>query len=213
MKKSILVVMSTILLLCTSCGKAQSSASDASIDNEPKISEVRDICNLTTMECYYHNVAKFDKEDAEGFWLWKKDEKFWISYSGIVKIGIDGSKVTMDISDDDTVTINIPDAYVQSTKVDPDSLNDNSVYKDKDSVDIPAKDQTAAFAEAEANMKKQAEQDATLLTSAQQRAQKLIENYIDNIGDVVGKEYTIVWTYSDGTSESSESSVSTSSVQ
>ena len=39
--------------------------------------------------------------------------------------------------------------------------------------------------------------DQTILANAQQRAQTLLEEYITNIGNTVGKQYTIKWIYID----------------
>lgn len=49
------------------------------------------ICELSTMDCYYHNVAKYFEKDAQkGFLgIGKKDKRFWIEYSGVVQMGID----------------------------------------------------------------------------------------------------------------------------
>ena len=44
-------------------------------------------------------------------------------------------------------------------------------------------------------MVKTASEDTALLASAQQRAQILLEEYVGNIGNVTGKEYSIVWKY------------------
>lgn len=39
-----------------------------------------------------------------------------------------------------------------------------------------------------------AEQDSVLLENAKQRAQKLLEDYVNNIGNSIGKSYKIHWT-------------------
>ena len=44
-------------------------------------------------------------------------------------------------------------------------------------------------------MVKTASEDTALLASAQQRAQILLEEYIGNIGNVTGKEYSVEWKY------------------
>ena len=44
-------------------------------------------------------------------------------------------------------------------------------------------------------MREAAEKDTALLASAQQRAQKLLEDYVTNIGNSIGKTYTIKWVY------------------
>ena len=39
------------------------------------------------------------------------------------------------------------------------------------------------------------EDNTVLLANAQDRAKKMIENYIDNLGEAAGIEYTIEWRY------------------
>jgi hypothetical protein len=175
---------------CISCVKTE----EQQITIKPQVSQMRSICELATLECYYHNVAKYKEEDAKGFWLWKKDKHFWIEYSGIVKIGIDVSLLSIEVKDD-SVTIKIPNAKVLGSRIDEASLTKDSFIVDIDSADIDAKDQTIAFAEAKENMLRTASEDSALLASAQQRAQTLLERYITNIGNVVGKEYSIEWEY------------------
>lgn len=184
----VLILSST----CISCAKSDEHKKTI----KPQVTQMKSICELATMECYYHNVAKYTKEDAVGFWLWKKDKRFWIEYSGVVKIGIDASLVTLEVNED-TVTITIPKAKVLGKEVDPASLTEDSYILDGDSADIDAQDQTKAFDIAQKNMMKTAAEDSALLASAQQRAQTLLEEYVVNIGDVVGKEYSIQWKYID----------------
>ncbi len=185
---SLLVLAITVS--CVSCGEK-----DEQIEViKPKVSQMKSICELATMECYYHNVAKYYEEDASGFLFWKKDKNFWIEYSGVVKIGIDVSLVTIEVNED-SVIISIPNAKVLGEKVDETSLTEDSYIVDDKSADIEAEDQTQAFTYAQENMVQVASEDTALLASAQQRAQTLIEEYITNIGEVVGKEYTIEWKY------------------
>ncbi len=46
-------------------------------------------------------------------------------------------------------------------------------------------------------MEKAASEDTALLASARQRAQKLLVDYVNNIGEAVGKQYQIEWIYTD----------------
>ena len=163
------------------------------------------ICELATMECYYHNVAKYTEKDAEGILFWKKDKRFWVEYSGVVKIGIDASLINIKVNED-SVTISIPEAKVLASDVDEVSLTEDSYIVDIDSANIKGEDQTKAFAEAQKNMVKAASKDSALLASAQQRAQTLLEEYVTNIGNAVGKEYSVEWKYiSDDGHDSAES--------
>lgn len=164
---------------------------------EPETSQMKAICELAVMDCYYHNVAKFKEEDAAGVLFWQKDKHFWIEYSGVVSLGIDASLVALDV-DDTLVTITIPEAKVLRCQVDSNELSEDSYIVAKDSAKISAEDEVAAFAQAQADLEKTAASDTALLSSAQQRAQDLLEEYVRNIGEAVGKDYTIQWVYLDG---------------
>ena len=46
---------------------------------------------------------------------------------------------------------------------------------------------------AEKEMEKTAANDTVLLAQAQQRVQSMLEDYVKNMGTMLGKEYTITW--------------------
>ena len=93
---------------------------------KPDFSSIKSVCELSTLKCYYHNVATYEK-NAHGLLkvFGSGYKKIWIEYSGIVNLGIDINKV--DISEPDTnnvITIKIPDAEVQSTSLDKSTLSE-----------------------------------------------------------------------------------------
>lgn len=189
-KKIISIVLAAVMCMtCISCGQKEQKTVE-----EPKVSQVKAICELAVMDCYYHNVAKYFEEDASGIWLWKKDKKFWIEYSGVVRIGIDASLVQMEVKDKQ-VEITMPKARVMNCTVDAATLNTDSFIVSSDSAKVEAEDQTKAFREAQKNMEEEASGDSALLVAAQQRAQNLLEEYVKNVGSVTGTEYTITWKY------------------
>ena len=189
-KKIVSIVLATVMCMtCISCGQKEQK-----IVEEPKVSQMKAICELAVMDCYYHNVAKYFEEDASGIWLWKKDKKFWIEYSGVVRIGIDASQVQMEVKDKQ-VEITMPKARVMNCTVDAATLNTDSFIVASDSAKVEAEDQTKAFREAQKNMEEEASGDSALLAAAQQRAQNLLEEYVKNVGSVTGTEYTSTWKY------------------
>lgn len=200
---AILLLLVSLLSLCA-CG----SSSVPTAPEEPQITQMRTICELATMDCYYHNVAKYYEKDAEKgiLGLGKKDKKFWVEYSGEVTIGLDATLVALQVSGDQ-VTITIPPAKVLGAKVYSDSLTADSYIIDKDSADITAEDQTKVFEHAQANMLEQASNDHLLLFNAQQRAQMLLEDYVTNIGNAVGVTYQINWIYLDENGKPIDSAV------
>jgi len=84
---------------------------------------------------------------------------------------------------------------VLGCKVDSSSLNEDSFIIDKNSAKVSAEDEIAAYEMAQSKLEETASKDKTLLANAQQRAQALLEDYITNIGNTVGKNYTIKWVY------------------
>lgn len=195
MKKIVSLFLAIFMsLTCAAC----SNQTKEPINIEPKVSQMKAICELAVMECYYHNVAKyFDKDAVKGFLgIGNKDKHFWIEYSGIVKLGIDVSLVNIEV-DDTQITITIPEAKVLGCKVDSASLSDKSFIVDKNSASIEAADEIKAFDEAQIKLEETASKDKTLLASAQQRAQTLLEEYIRNIENAIGKHYSVKWIYVD----------------
>ena len=193
MKKLMCILISAVLTLSLA---ACSNTEPAPVDMEPKTSQMKAICELAVMDCYYHNVAKYELKDAEGFLWWTKDKNFWIEYSGVVTRGVDVSRVTVEV-DGTKVTISIPAAEVLSCTVDSSSLTEDSYIVAKDSAVIEAEDEIEAFSVAQADLEVTASQDTALLASAQQQAQQLLEDYITNIGKATGKSYSIEWIYLD----------------
>ena len=197
MKKIISIILIAVMCLSfTACSNLNNSNKELA----PQASQMKSICELATMQCYYHNVAKYMDDDATGALWWKKDRKFWVEYSGIVKIGIDTSLVNIEV-DGENVTITIPPAKVLDCKVDDTTLTKDSFIVAKGSAKVKAEHQTEAFKEAQAKMKEEASSDTILLANAQQRAQKLLEDYVTNIGNCVGKTYKIKWVYLEGAEE------------
>lgn len=188
-------IICLILITCTvSCKSQQVETEETNLG--PQVSQMKSICELAVMDCYYHNVAKYFEEDAESFLWWTKDKHFWIEYSGIVTFGVDVSQVEIDVKDSQVI-ISLPKAKVLECKADSSSLTEESYIMAQDSAAIEAEDEIAALAEAQKQLEKIASSDTMLLTEAQQRVQRLLEDYIINVGKVVGKEYNIKWILED----------------
>ena len=122
--KKFVVLCLAVTMLLTACGKKGED-----VTKELSITQMQTICELATLKCYYHNVAKLTKE-KEVLW-WDTSAELWIEYSGIVKLGVNIANL--------------------------------------DSV----------------------QSDESLLKQAQQRAQELLEQYVKNVGDAMGKTYEV----------------------
>lgn len=197
MKKKIILLLTAILTLTLlpGCSKKEDAA------KEPDILQIRSICDLATMECYYHNVAKSVKEAEAGLLhIGEKDRTFWIEYTGVVTLGIDMSQVEMKISGTN-IEMTIPEAKILRISIDESSINEESFITSQDSLNknkITAEDQTQAINDAQRTMEATASQNSKMLMKAQDRATKLIENYINQLGAAAGVEYNITWNYLEG---------------
>lgn len=190
-RRTFLFVLPTLLLLLCGCGAKEEEQTEKK--PEISISDMRAVCELATMECYYHNTAKLDSEKKVLFWNTSK--KLWIEYSGIVKLGIDVSRVDMKV-DGNVVTIAMPEAEVLSCDVDETSLTKDSFYsetKGLGSGKVGAEEQSQAFEAAQKEMRAVVEQDEALLLQAGDRAKILLENYVKQIADAAGVTYEVRW--------------------
>ena len=194
MKKYLSVIL--IIMMCfssVSCAKEIKNIA-------PETSQMKSICELAVMECYYHNVAKYKEENATGILWWEKDRHFWMEYAGVVTIGVDTSLMNIDV-EGENVTITIPPAKVLGCKVDETTLTEDSFIVAQNSAKVEAEHQTEAFKSAKDKLESEAKSNFTLLAAAQQRVQKLLEDYVTNIGNSVGKTYKIKWIYLEGAEE------------
>lgn len=185
MKRVIATILASLFAVgcLTGCQKEEPTI-------QPNQSEMKAICELAVMECYYHNVAKYNETNASHFLFWSKDKKFWMEYEATVTLGIDASLVSFTLKGD-TITIIIPEAQILDFDVLSDSLTEDSYIVEKGSAKITAEDEITAFQTAEKDLKELISNDKSLLSQAQQRAQLLLTEYIHNLGDAIGQTYHV----------------------
>ena len=153
------------------------------------------ICELATLKCYYHNVAEFEA-DPNGLFkygLFKYGYKrLWMEYEGVVELGVDASEIKIEQPDEKNVVyVYMPQAKVLNVYKDETPMK---IYTEKGVLtNITSEDQAQAFADAQKNMEENANADTHSLNRAHNNAQKLIENYIVNVGEQIGQQYTVKW--------------------
>lgn len=203
MKWILLLFMSLQVLPLSGCGEnppadtqEEISAVEEVIEetNIPQISRVKSICELVTVECRYHNIAKSTKEAGTGVLHWgEKERTFWIEYTGIAEIGFQTKDIKMK-QERTNITIRLPKPYV-SCRVDSDSWTKDSYVISGDQWiqknPITADDQTQAIQDAQIAMEENIRNNSSLLNTAELQAKELIENYITQIGEAAGITYTI----------------------
>ena len=180
------MLVGTVVLCLTGCGKEIQTAD---------FSGVTSVCELATLKCYYHNVAKAETEASGIFAKWLKTgyKKIWTEYSGIIEYGIDISQVTVSEPDKNgVVTVTMPDAQVLNVDVDEDSLG-TPLTDTGFLTSVTTEEKTTTLAGAQEAMEQQAKENTEMLSQAKARAKTLIEEYIKNVGESIGEEYTVEW--------------------
>lgn len=203
MTKRILAAIMTVLLLLGLC--ACGEPAELPEPEKPTVTQIQNICQLSTLQCYYHNVAKSNKAKADGLkGLVQKDRKFWVEYTGIVTLGVDMKKASMTL-DGSVVTVILPKAEIMNISIDPNSYSADSIIMSQGGIifenKILAEDVTLAVNDSLESMRETAAADVAMLTLARNRAKKLIGNYIDQISEISGVQYTVIWQYPDGTAD------------
>lgn len=205
MKKKVIItaiLLGLLASLCQGCGNhnRQKDIGEESTENlkapAPDISQIRSICELATLECYYHNVAVSTKEKGKGIsHIGEKDREFWIEYSGVAKLGVNMSKVDMEVNGKDIV-ITIPKAELLGLSNY--SFSEDSYISEDDGINknpITPENQTQAVQEAQKQIREKFANDDAMLMRAQDRAKNLIENYINQLDEIWGAEYQVTWIY------------------
>lgn len=184
--KTWMLLVGTVVLCLTGCGKETQTAD---------FSGVTSVCELATLKCYYHNVAKAETEASGIFAKWLKTgyKKIWTEYSGIIEYGIDISQFTVSEPDKNgVVTVTMPDAQVLNVDVDEDSLG-TPLTDTGFLTSVTTEEKTTTLAGAQEAMEQQAKENTEMLSQAKARAKTLIEEYIKNVGESIGEEYTVEW--------------------
>lgn len=161
-----------------------------------EFSAVDKICELSTLRCYYHDVAEYEKQPDGLFQygLFKYGyKKFWIEYDGIVELGIDVDKVQVNQPDENNIVyVYVPDARIIDVNADKDTMSDPIVETGK-FTSITTEEKTKAFSDAQKTMRENAEANNALLKQAKVNAMKLLEQYIVNVGQQMDQIYTVKW--------------------
>lgn len=165
-------------------------------DDKVDFSGVTQICELATLKCYYHDVARLEKQPQGAFkYGWGKYgyKKLWMEYDAIIEIGIDAGEVEIYEPDENgIVRIYIPEANILNVDSDENSM-EMPICETGRFTEITTEDQRKAYANAQVEMEKSANNDKDIKKQAYENAQKIIEQYVVTIGEQLGKMYTVEW--------------------
>lgn len=180
--------IATLLLSLSGCTPEETKSA-------PSFSNTDYICELSTLEVYYHNVARAEQQANGPFWWFFENgyKQMWLEYSGIVEIGIDASQVHISEPDQsNVVSITLPEAEILNVDIDESSISD-PVIETGFLTEFTTEEKTEALGNAQDEMYKAADQDETLKNQARERARSMLESYVKNVGELMGEEYTVRW--------------------
>lgn len=198
MKKTVailLLVLSLVPILCA-C-----SFSKAEVVYTVDEDQIKSICELATLDCFFKNVAKSNKHVNN---FLKKDREFWCQYTGVVKVGIDFSHVSLEQNNNEII-ITLPQAEVLDVKVN--QFGKDDIYKAKGGLftaEVESDDVIEAMKVAQDEMKDAASSNRVILASARTKAKLLIQDYISTVDEIAGTTHTIKWRFNSVTPDTVE---------
>lgn len=188
-KVSKFIVILSMIIMLSACDNKNETLSE-------NIKKLELTGNLVTYEAYFHNVLETTKDSDS---IFKKDRKLFAEYTGTIKLGIDLSKVKIDVQGN-TINVLIPKAkIIGEPNVDESEFKKEKFIESEDGFliknPITGDDISKAFDDAQSEMKKSAESDEQLLSTAQTRAKIIIEESINQFAGISSKDYTINWEF------------------
>lgn len=162
---------------------------------EPDFSGVQAVYELTTLKCYYHNVAEGERapDGPLGPLLRTGYKKVWQEYDGVVEVGVNVGEISIGTPNaEGEVEVHVPDAQVMNVYVDKGSIQD-PITETGFFTDVTTEEKTTAFQEAQKTMEEIARKNTAMLSQAHERAKKILEGYVKNVGNEIGETYTVKW--------------------
>lgn len=137
--------------------------------------QLRAVKELVSVSYYYTNMARY--ENQLDFYGWKvpfTTKTFIVSYDGVIKAGVDLSKVTVDVDEAGRrITVDMPGSQIISHEISEDSIE---VFDESDNVfnRISITDYTAFTGDQKAAMEQRVLENG-LLDSADEKAMDAVE--------------------------------------
>ena len=182
MKRYIFLILTVIISL--------SLCSCSSNNRELNEDNIRAICELATYKCYYNNVAKLDIPKKTWF---QKDRVLWMEYEGVATIGVDMSKLTVDMKKN-KIVIGLPPAELLDVSPVVESMDEKSYIYSQDGVlvknQITTEHQTKALVNGQQEMTDAVNGNNAIFVKAEKRAKELIEGFIIKM---YGENYKVEW--------------------
>lgn len=194
-KRLLIIVLVVDILLAGTLVFVNSNKQGFSNAGHISESNIQRICELATLECFYHNVTEWKKD---GNFFGYGGKKLWIEYDGIVRVGIKaGGQIKISEPDKDgVITVTMPVATILGK-----DLDEKSIYEIDSEMPmwgfiplyegVNTEERKIAISQAQRDMEASASQNGMILDEALNRAKKIIEKNIVSIGESAGRHYSV----------------------
>lgn len=184
LRKAVLLFLMAGAILAAGCSK-----------QDPKLlqeDDLKNIADLSTLKCTFHQTSISEQKGAESWWfgLFPKDLRFWIEYDCVAEYGINGHEISVE-QEGDTITITMPQASLLTSNIVGDSLKPEGYINDTNAVKMTGERETQAFEQAKKEFDEIAENNQDLINQATNRAKMLLENYVLDLGEQIGKNFKV----------------------
>lgn len=147
------------------------------------------ISELTTLECRYHNVAV---RDQEGNMLSVGKQYVWFEYDVIVDVGIDINEVRIEEPNaEGVVKIYLPPAKILGASEDKATIS-KPVCDLGWLTELTADEERQIINEGIQKLKSDAKTQE-VIHQAYNSAKDVLEQYVINVGRLIGEDYTVEW--------------------
>lgn len=149
--------------------------------SKASLEKVFEISELSTAEYTYNAIARAYKEDGVTL-------KYYVAYEGIVKAGIDFSKIDIKIDEDEKIiSITIPDVEIKERTVNPGTLE--YIFIDKKSETETVHQE--AYTICEQDLAGRIDEENDLLISAKENAAAVVKALVEPWVEQIDHEYTV----------------------
>ena len=197
--KALLAVLAAALIIGAAAGVFLSGVKRGSQEARPVVTsdllgqQLRAVEELVSVSYHYTNMARY--ENQLDFYGWKvpfTTKSFIVSYDGIIKAGVDLSKVEVDM-DADRITVTLPGSQIISHEIPEDSIE---VFDESDNVfnRISITDYTS-FTNDQKEAMEQRVLESGLLATADEKAMDAVEALLRYMPGL--ENYTLCITHPD----------------
>ena len=197
--KALLAVLAAALIIGAAAGVFLYGVKRGSQEARPVVTsdllgqQLRAVEELVSVSYHYTNMARY--ENQLDFYGWKvpfTTKSFIVSYDGIIKAGVDLSKVEVDM-DADRITVTLPGSQIISHEIPEDSIE---VFDESDNVfnRISITDYTSFTGDQKAAMEQRV-LESGLLATADEKAMDAVEALLRYMPGL--ENYTLCITHPD----------------